>query len=466
MSVINTNVKSLVAADAINSNNNRLSTAMQRLSTGLRVNGAKDDAAGLAIGTRMDAQVRGLNMAIKNANDGVSLLQTAEGAMGEVTSALQRMRELAVQAATDTNTSLDRVSLNNEFKQLQTEIDRIAAKTQFNGMNLLDGSFRSKELQIGDKAGNTMEISVNGVSSASLGSSAITGQGTVVSDRVSSSSLAQSSGQYVKINGVTINTVTAALNNPNNAVLDVADVVAAINTSNAGVTASSYNEVVANKVGTGVNATAGEVNITVKNVGTGQATNIVIGKTNSLQEFVDAVNAQGGEATVQAKINDEGKLVLYNNSGSSIYVYDNSKAVSGSYDTATGFANVASTTAGSYLATDSTKWGTQYTGFLKLSSNTGEKITISDTNTNLAATEVSRWGLNQVSNEGAVIGKPVTALTAGTYISSGTLVINGVDIWDANNPTDVGSNAAANYEVAAANNMVALINKFSEKFRE
>jgi len=137
MSVINTNLKSLQAQDALNINNRKLSTAMQRLSTGTRINSAADDAAGLSISTRMDSQVRGLNMAIKNANDAMSVTQTAEGAIDEVTNILQRMRELSVQSASDTNNAEDRSNLNQEVEQLSAEIDRIAGTTQFNNMNIL-----------------------------------------------------------------------------------------------------------------------------------------------------------------------------------------------------------------------------------------------------------------------------------------------------------------------------------------
>ena len=140
MTVINTNVKSLVAQGALAANNNKLATAMERLSTGSRINSAKDDAAGLAISTRMESQVRGLNAAIRNANDGISLLQTAEGAMDEIGNMLQRMRELSVQAASDVNNSADRAGLDAEVQQLKAEIDRVVSTTRFNDKKLLDGS--------------------------------------------------------------------------------------------------------------------------------------------------------------------------------------------------------------------------------------------------------------------------------------------------------------------------------------
>jgi len=168
MTVINTNVKSLIAQDSLRANNNMLSQAMQRLSTGSKVNSAKDDAAGLAIGTRMTAQVRGLNMAIKNANDGINLAQTAEGAMEEITGMLQRMRELAVQAGNSTNTNTDRAAMNDEITQLKAEIDRVSKTTQFNSMNILDGSFNGK-LQIGNNASQTMDLAIGNVSASVLG---------------------------------------------------------------------------------------------------------------------------------------------------------------------------------------------------------------------------------------------------------------------------------------------------------
>lgn len=138
MTVINTNVKSLAAQNAITLNNRSMTTAMEQLSSGKRINSAKDDAAGLAISEKMTTQVRGLNQAIRNANDGISLLQTAEGAMVEITNMMQRMRELAVQSANDTNAQDDRNYLDLEFQQLKSEINRVTKNTQWNGMNILD----------------------------------------------------------------------------------------------------------------------------------------------------------------------------------------------------------------------------------------------------------------------------------------------------------------------------------------
>ena len=156
--IINTNISSLTAQRNASRTQNELSTAIARLSSGLRINSAKDDAAGLSISDRMTAQIRGTDQAARNANDGISLAQVAEGALGSVTGNLQRMRELAVQSANSTNSASDRVALQQEVAQLATEIDRVATQTQFNGLNLLDGSFTAQQFQVGANAGQTITI--------------------------------------------------------------------------------------------------------------------------------------------------------------------------------------------------------------------------------------------------------------------------------------------------------------------
>jgi len=149
MHVINTNILSLNAQRNVSANNGALATAVQRLSSGLRVNSAKDDAAGLAIASRMSAQVRGMNVAIRNANDGISLAQTAEGALGKITDMLQRMRELAVQASNGTNSSTDITSLGEEYTQLKDEISRVVDSTKFNGNELFTATATDKVIQVG-----------------------------------------------------------------------------------------------------------------------------------------------------------------------------------------------------------------------------------------------------------------------------------------------------------------------------
>ena len=163
MTVINTNTGSLYAQQAMNTNARGLSTVMQQLSTGKRINNAVDDVAGLAVSTRLTSQIKGLNQAVRNANDGISLVQTAEGATEQITNMMQRMRELAVQASNDTNNANDRSFLDGEFQQLKSEINRVAQNTQWNGSNILDGTGGntangSFAFQVGANANQTISV--------------------------------------------------------------------------------------------------------------------------------------------------------------------------------------------------------------------------------------------------------------------------------------------------------------------
>jgi len=160
---INTNVVSLNAQRNLTTSQSSLATSMQRLSSGLRVNSARDDAAGLAIADRMNAQIRGINVAIRNANDGISLAQTAEGALATMTDALQRMRELAVQAQNGSNGTSDRANLNTEYLQLSAEITRIAAQTKFNGTAIVGASAGAQVFQVGPNGGDTLTITTTTV---------------------------------------------------------------------------------------------------------------------------------------------------------------------------------------------------------------------------------------------------------------------------------------------------------------
>ena len=173
MSVINTNVSALLTQNAIIKNERSMSTAMEQLSTGSRINGAKDDAAGLAISSRMTSQINGLNQSVRNANDAISFLQTADGALIEVTNMLQRMRTLAVQASSETNTTADQAALNIEFGALRTEINRVADDTQWNGENILDGSGGDGSggylFQIGASASQTLSVTLANFETGSAG---------------------------------------------------------------------------------------------------------------------------------------------------------------------------------------------------------------------------------------------------------------------------------------------------------
>ena len=193
---INTNLISLNAQRNLNGSQSSLATSMQRLSSGLRVNSAKDDAAGLAIAERMNAQVRGMNVAVRNANDGISLAQTADGALAQVSGSLQRMRELAVQARNATNSSSDKDSLNKEFQQLQSEIQRVLGGTTFNGKHILGSDATSLTFQIGANTSTDDTITVSTVdmtqdttittitgTTASIGAAATAGAiGTVIDE--------------------------------------------------------------------------------------------------------------------------------------------------------------------------------------------------------------------------------------------------------------------------------------------
>jgi len=206
-SIINTNITSLNTQRNLNSSQTSLSTSIQRLSSGLRVNSARDDAAGLAIAERMNSQVRGLNVAARNANDGVSLAQTAEGSLGKIGEMVQRMRELAVQSSNATNSNTDRASLQAEVAQLKEEIDRVAQNTNFNGTKLLDGSFTSARFQVGANAGESILIS--GITNAQLA-----GMGTVTRASTQSSTaistLTATSLGDLTINGTDIGVLGAA----------------------------------------------------------------------------------------------------------------------------------------------------------------------------------------------------------------------------------------------------------------
>jgi flagellin len=420
MSVINTNVKSLVAQDAIMKNNRALSTAMQRLSTGSRINSAKDDAAGLAISTRMDSQTRGLTMAIKNANDGVSLMQTAEGAMDEVTSILQRMRELAVQSANGTNNDSDRTALNDEVTQLKAEIDRIASTTEFNNQKILDGSFKDKKLQIGNKAYQTMDVAIGSVATKDLGmAGASFDQKTLVSARVTLGT-AMAAGD-IEINDQKLGEVKSTD--------DISQIVSNVNRTIDNVKASAFNTVVAKQIGTGV-TTDGQLQITVENLGgSGASTTYSINASANLQELVSNINKQAG-GQVTADIGSDGKLVLSNTTGAKITVLD-ATGTAGGYETASGF-----------------KSGTEsFAGFLKLDSADGNPIRITKGNlgatTPGTATELNKLGFQSVTsmvNNGVdaytVTSAPLTSAAVGTAWSQADLQINGVQIYNSNIKTD------------------------------
>ena len=294
--IINTNIASLTAQRNLNGSQNSLATSLQRLSTGLRINSARDDAAGLAISERFTTQIRGLNQAIRNANDGVSFAQTAEGALSTVGDALQRIRELAVQSINDTNSSSDRQALNNEVGQLIAEVNRIANSTQFNGQNILDGSLSTLTFQVGANQGQT--ISVTGVDSrgAQLGARVVT------TGSLTATEIALGSNDLV-VNGNTVDISGLATS---------ADIVSAVNAVSADSGIQALKATSVSTAAAGLAVTAGDVVIN------GVTVNLVGGDGATDAAAINAVSNQTG-VTATANVN---AIVLSNTSGADIVVED------------------------------------------------------------------------------------------------------------------------------------------------
>jgi len=232
MTVINTNIKSLMASNALNLNGRVQQNTMESLSTGKRINRASDDAAGLSIRETMTAQINGLNAAVRNANDGISLLQTADGALNEVSTMMQRMRELATLSRTDTYSSVQKAALNDEYVQLASEIDRIGEKTQWNGMNILDGSGGvagsngNFEFQIGANAGDTYAVSIASMFTSAIFSIDATsiGAASAASDAISALDLALSTlNSQRSVIGAAVNRLTHAVDNLTNVAQNTSD---------------------------------------------------------------------------------------------------------------------------------------------------------------------------------------------------------------------------------------------------
>lgn len=340
--IINTNVSALTSQRNLNATQNSLATSLQRLSSGLRINSAKDDAAGLAIATRMTAQVKGLDQAGRNANDAISLSQTAEGGLGTVSDALNRIRELAVQSANGTNSASDRAALQAEALQLTNEIQRVATTTQFNGQNILDGSLGSAQFQVGANAGQTISFSVGNtqtsvigdygfrgqVNSSSSAASAQTATTTSPTNRVQAQTLSLS------VNGVNTNVTVAA----GASVKSVADSFNAL-TNTTGVSALSKS------AASFAGLSTGTVTFTI----TGQSSAVVgatITASTDLSSVANAINAQSAVTGVFATSNGS-SIALTNADGYDIKIENFSNTGSGGA-TITGsdaFANVSAGTA-------------------------------------------------------------------------------------------------------------------------
>lgn len=290
---INTNILSLNAQRNLNSSQTALSTALERLSSGLRINSAKDDAAGMSIAARMTSQITGLDQGVRNANDAVSLTQTAEGALGNVVNNLQRMRELAVQSSNATNSASDRAAMQNEFAQLSAENDRVATSTQFNGVSLIDGSFKDQSFQVGANAGDTITIgSIGNAQSSAIGQT-YAGKGTAVTAAIGASDLT--------INGAAIN-ASAATSVPGQSADSAFAIAAAINASSGtGVTASA-NAVTVTGAAPAFTSALAAGDITINGVSVGAA---ALGSTAAAQgaNVAAAINLVSSQTGVTATAN-------------------------------------------------------------------------------------------------------------------------------------------------------------------
>ncbi|MEK7825854.1 MAG: flagellin [Nitrospirota bacterium] len=330
---INTNIESLNAQRNISRSQGSLSTALQRLSSGLRINSAKDDAAGMAISSRMTSQIRGLNQAARNANDGISLAQTAEGAIGEIGNNLQRLRELAVQSANATNSTSDRASLDAESTQLINEITRVAGQTSFNGITLLNGTFTSQTFQVGANANQTISVtSIADARATALGSNILLAAGTLMGTTKAAAADLTGGNTIAVEAGLTVNTVnggtTAAFGYA--ALADAKAIAAAINTNAAsvGVTATASNSATLSSL-----SAAGTVSFTLGGTSTA-AISAAVADPTDLTALMGAINGAAGTTGVTATFTStsaKNSLTLTSSDGSDISIlnYANTSAVVG-----------------------------------------------------------------------------------------------------------------------------------------
>lgn len=304
MTVINTNVAALKSQAAGRVGQMGLDRAMERLSTGMRINSAKDDAAGLAIAQRMTADVRGLAVAIRNAGDGISLAQTAEGAMGEVTNMLQRMRELAVQGANGTITGEDRAALQAEVKQLVSEIDNVAARTSFNGIRLLDGSARNLQLQTGSRAGETLSIRIGSAKTFDLGTGntpGLTATGGFGATEAAFLSASAIEADDLVINGVNI-AASRATDDSRSFNGKAGSAIAKAAAINRATAQTGVEAVVGATLMSGAAMTAASTTgtITINGKATAAVSTTAGNAASSRAAMVDAINAISGETGVRA----------------------------------------------------------------------------------------------------------------------------------------------------------------------
>ncbi len=412
--VINTNVAALNSQRQLVKSGDDMSQAMERLSSGRRINTAADDAAGLAISNRMTSQIRGLNQAIRNANDGISLIQTAEGALDETTNILQRMRELAIQSANGIYADEDRTTLDAEVQQLLQELDRIAETTSFNGQKLLDGTLGNVLLQVGAEANQTIGFSIQAMSVDQLGLGSTSGD--LTGDRFDSTA-AIDEGDII-INGVALSAHNFATDN-------LEDLLNDINDNVDGVSAEGFNIIESENVGSGALAGNQALQITMGTVNGQPSTSYLFQNTASMSELVDVISSTTG-GLIEASIGDSGSLVLSNSTGASITmaVDDDITDGAGSFAVSENGPFTLEAITGITEVTDD---GTEtFSGGLSLIADDGGEISIvkgaNGTDADLAA-----LGFREVS-DGTVQSISLSSAAQTTELAIGDLKINGVDI--------------------------------------
>jgi flagellin len=389
--VLDTNVNSLVAQNALTNSGNTLATALEQLSTGLRINTAADDPAGYAIVNGMTSQINGLNQAVQNANDGVSLSQTANGALSEITNDLQTIRDLAVQSLNATNSAADRASLNDQVSQLEADIDNVAKTTSFNGVNLLDGSFTGQVFQTGPNVGNSIAIgSIASARSANLGQ---TYTASVTSGALTAATTVNLAALTINGSAVGTGTVTA----------DAYSLASAINSANfGGVTATAA---ATNVAGTTYGGTSGHTGTLVINgVATGTITATGTEATD-LANATSAINAISAATGVTATNN--GSTISLSNANSSSSGANVTIAYTGTLaDTDTGTA-----AAGTTLSTYTVNYAGVAGGQLVIGGTvTNSGLTAATTNTALTGTSIANTNVLTVAASNATITSVDAAL--------------------------------------------------------
>ena len=472
MTSINTNINALFAQASLSANTVAQTTAMQQLSTGMRINSSKDDAAGLAIATRMNSNVRGLAVAIRNANDGISMAQTAESSLGSVVNMLQRMRELAVQSVNGTLTSQNRANMQIEVGQLVSEIDNISKTANFNGIKLFDGSAASVVLQTNVSSGDVVKMSLVQMNSRSLGlgnRSALMAQGfDSTSTAAGALNKAISSGDLV-INGVVIGSSIAADDSSSNSDKESSAIakVAAINRSSSltGVLAK-----VGKTVASGVAMTAGAAGNSGTLTINGVTTGVITLKGNMGQDrssAVDAINAISGATGVHAVDSGSDSLgvQLIADDGRNITSYATSSTTAG--DFTTGNIGVNTVVYNSGVTPASVTAAAIFTGTFSLESTTGSPITVGTQvsgNISTSGLSVGSYAPNTSYLTTTPRGNAASATSAGTLtLNAGDIMINGFAIPASIASDDTASDvtADASMKEASAIAIAAAINKSS-----